>query len=384
MKRSVLVVLVLLLSMGIAFADEYEGIYDLIVPTNYGFLTINGGLGSAGGTSASLYNQQNLIEVNAATGTFTFNVDANGNYSYYNQDETTELDLDAAGSVMVGTTNGISFTPQGDYTSYGLDINGLKGFWTAGGWANVNASTTSFTFSLFPTAGIGLGRQYNIANIYRAKLMMEYLGVTPTPEKVKAVVTVFENWPVISSRFTEDYSKDVREYWQKMADAMGIPNRVADVMTINNSQLYAYERARTTGMEYGWQAMLRANLQLEKFTTFSFGGSAGPVASIAGFVMDDALYYEADADASVTYSSSTVGLNANAGGEVIFLPDDYHWWVEAIADINLNIIPTFALGFDVSGAGHYLLNPNFETYAGLRLDDTAGFTIFAGGEIRIW
>jgi hypothetical protein len=193
MKKRFLLLLILPLFVNSIFADEYNNLYDLIVPESFSSLTIDGGLGNVGGNSSQLNYNDNILEMTIANGSFSLDVQADASYRLYNQTETTQLDIQTTGRVWVGPIqSGLFASLNADYTSYDLDIGGLSGFWYAGGYSNINANTTFLTLNVSPKAAIGVGRVYTIYDVYRAKLMLEHLGVTPTPEKVEAVVAVFQ------------------------------------------------------------------------------------------------------------------------------------------------------------------------------------------------
>jgi len=389
MKKRFLLLLILPLFVNSIFADEYNNLYDLIVPESFSSLTIDGGLGNVGGNSSQLNYNDNILEMTIANGSFSLDVQADASYRLYNQTETTQLDIQTTGRVWVGPIqSGLFASLNADYTSYDLDIGGLSGFWYAGGYSNINANTTFLTLNVSPKAAIGVGRVYTIYDVYRAKLMLEHLGVTPTPEKVEAVVAVFQKSNEILNQYSNDSTKAYKEYYQKLAEAMGIENRALDVLIIDiwNSQKYAFERARFVGMVNGWDARLGAEFQYEKNTGPStYRVKFGPEAQIGGFLMEDLFYFDADAGVKLDYIlNGTLAVNVNTMGRMVYLPDDYRMWAEAIVDIDYLSQATTPFQFDIAGAFYYLINNNFKTYGGLRFDESLSFSLFAGGEIRIW
>ncbi len=389
MKKSLLLVLIISLFTYSIFADEYEEIYDLVVPESYSFLTIDGGLGNVGGLSSSLNYSENIIEISAVNGTFNFNIQGDASYRLFNQTKTDEYNITAVGNVKAGTiSTGLFANSSAYYTSYDLDVNGMNGFWNAGGEVTINALTSSLTYTLAPYGAIGVGRVYSIYNVYRAKLMMEELGVEPTPEKVEKVVSVFQTGNEIFNRFNDDSTALYKEYYQKLADAMGISDRAMDVLILNtwNSQKYAFDRARFVNMISGWDGRFAATFTYQQNVGSSvFKLNAGPEARIGGFLVEDSVYYDADAEIKMDYNiGGAFNYYLDIGGRVVYLPSDFRWWAEAFAEIGYNSSSFTPFQFDIAGAGYYLINNNFRVYAGLRIDEAPGFYIFAGGEIRLW
>jgi len=369
------------------FADEYNEIYDLIVPESYSTLIINGALGDVGGNSWLLNYSQNALELSVANGSFNVDAKANAAYQLFNQTATNELNIGANGNFQFGTIQNRLFANiNGGYSSYDLDISGMPGFWYAGGTANVTTTFSTLSVNLLPEAAIGVGRTYSISNVYKAKKMMEHLGVTPTVDKVEAVVSVFQKSGEILNKFSNDSTSLYKDYYQQLATAMGIEDRALDILILDTwgSQKYDYERAKFIGMISGWTAFISANAEYNSSAS-SFSIEGGPKGVIGGFLMNDMLYYDANALFKVSYTlNSTTSFNLNAQGRAVYLPNDYRWWAEAIADIGYNIGATSPFTFDLSTAGYYLINNNFRVYTGLRFDQTPGLYLFAGGEIRLW
>ncbi len=387
MKKFFCVVLILSMFVQSVFADEYNEIYDLIVPESYSTLIINGALGDVGGNSWLLNYSQNALELSVANGSFNVDAKANAAYQLFNQTATNELNIGANGNFQFGTIQNRLFANiNGGYSSYDLDISGMPGFWYAGGTANVTTTFSTLSVNLLPEAAIGVGRTYSISNVYKAKKMMEHLGVTPTVDKVEAVVSVFQKSGEILNKFSNDSTSLYKDYYQQLATAMGIEDRALDILILDTwgSQKYDYERAKFIGMISGWTAFISANAEYNSSAS-SFSIEGGPKGVIGGFLMNDMLYYDANSLFKVSYTlNSTTSFNLNAQGRAVYLPNDYRWWAEAIADIGYNIGATSPFTFDLSTAGYYLINNNFRVYTGLRFDQTPGLYLFAGGEIRLW
>jgi len=371
------------------FAGEYDSVYDYVAPEEFTFLTLDGGLWNVGGNSASLEYSDNVIEISTTNGVSNIDINLDGSYRYYKQTEQNELNYGAVADIRLGTiTNSLNLTNGFiSYTEYGIDVNGFDGFWTAGGNFLVNATANTLTFTLNPGAAIGIGRVYNIYSVYRAKLLMEHLGVEPTVEKVKACVKVFETTSEIFNKYTNNDTDLSREFYEQLASAMGIPERVEDVILLNawNSQEYAFQRARYINMVNGWDARLEVDLNIEKnFGGTSISGAAGPTAQIGGFLVEDRLYYEGEAQVFFNYANSSFTTTIDTEARAVYLPNDYSWWAEAIFEVDYKPALVTPLSFDLAGAGYYLINPNFRAYAGLRFYGLDDIALFGGGSIRLW
>lgn len=389
MKKRFMLLILLPLFLFPIFADEYEGVYDLIVPESFSYLTVDGGLWNAGGNSSQLDCDDNIIEVDLGSNSFSLDLQGDSSYRFYNQEKDSELDIRANGSLRVGTISTSLFANiNANYTSYDLDISGMPGFWYVGGSGSLNAVTSSLTYNFRPAAAIGVGRTYSIYNIYKAKLLMENLGVTPTVDKVRAVISVMQKSNEILNKFSDNSSELRKEYYQKIADAMGISDRAYDVTILDNwnSQKYSYQRAKYISMINGWDARFTLDFEYNKFIgSSSLSLETGPEAKIGSFIMDDMLYFDANAQAKLNYTlNGSLNFSINTQARGVYLFDNYRMWAEAIADIDFVQGNTTPFQFDIAGAGYYLINNNFVTYAGLQIDESPNLSLFVGGEIRIW
>ncbi|MGD1822204.1 MAG: hypothetical protein ACPKM0_05490 [Pleomorphochaeta sp.] len=389
MRKKVLLFLIISLFIYPIFADEYSDIYDLVVPETYSTLSVNGGLWNAGGNSSLLEYDDNIIEISLVNGVFDFDVEADVDYEYLVQDETDFLFIDADANVRVGTnTNSVFTSFDVNYISYDLDISGFTGFWNVGGSGNATITTNSLSFEVAPAAAIGIGRVYLIYDVYRAKVMMEQLNVTPTPEKVEAVVHVMQKAQEIIWEYSEESTQLYKDYYQQLADAMGIPDRAFDVVLLNvfPSQDYLFNRARYIGMINGWDARLGVDVTYSKQTWGNnFNVEVGPEAQIGDFLMDDMLYFDAAAQVKYDYTlNGSSDFNVYTDARVVYLPNDYRWWAEAEVEVDYLHGNATQLQIDLAGAAYYQVNSNFIVYGGLRYDKSWGTHLFAGGEYRIW
>lgn len=382
MKKSIVMIILGCCLAGAVSAVGMESLYDLVVPQEYSVLTVSGGLGNAGGVSSL---SQNAFEMTVSSGGgFIVDLGAEGDYLYVNQTADTHLLLSAHGELEAGVS-GVGLLLRDNqgiaYKAYGLDIEGMDGFFTAGGSYNVSPSTNGVTFRLAPYTGIGIGRSYDISTIIYIELMMKHLGITPTEEKVRAAAEVMYTAGELINRYTDDLSENYVEYYNKLAEALGVPERAMEVRYIGMSQVFDFEQTRYNGLTYGWEAMTGLEAELSYFGSFSAGGNVTMNGVYSGFLMENMLYYKALADVAVGFNGSVV-LNTLAQGNVVYLPEDYHWWAEGETEVSYGL--TSGFGLKILGEGHYLLNPEFDTYAGISVSNSSGFAVYAGGQYRIW
>jgi hypothetical protein len=379
MRKAAALLVILCLAGFTASGIGTESVFDLVVPQSYSTLSVYGALGSLGNSTLG----NNVLEIDLSGGTTSFSIGGTGRYYYMHQDADTFFEVYPGAVVTVNTTSAGIFLFTGNpvsFKSYTLDLEGYPGFIAAGGTGNLNLRTSGITTEIRPYIGVGVGREYSIDTILTAEVMMKHLGVEPTEERVRAAAEVMYTRTKIFNQYTDDRRENVIEYYTKLAEAMGIPDRVLDVIFITSSQMYDYEVTRYAGFTSGWEAMVSLNPTFEYSTTAPFSGTIDIGASYGDFFLDQMLYARAAASGSVGLGSGlTYGLSADL--QAVYLPEDYRWWAEG--HLELGVSNTSSFSADVLGEGHYLLNPNFDIHAGAQIG-TSGLKIFAGGFYRIW
>ncbi|MBL7007135.1 MAG: hypothetical protein ISR78_08650 [Spirochaetia bacterium] len=359
-----------------------ENLYDMVVPLELEELEISGDLPDVISVSLPL------------VGTLAANIGVEADYYSLQQTQDTYLLYDVNAAFNLGTTQtkiSLGTNQTAGYKLYGLDVSSYAGFLSAGGSGNISFTTNSFgsnfQFSVDPYVGVGIGRQYSIFNILRAELMMNYLGVIPTEGKVRAVAEIFNQAGAILNRYSNNNAELAIEYWSRVAEAMGIPNRVIEVIFIANSQEYAFELNRYAGLMSGMEAMLFLSIEPELNTAwttpFSIGGDVGVSGAVNGYFIEERLYYQANGSLSAGFSSGSLSANLNLLGNLIYFPEDYHWWAEAGMNAGLNLGASTTFSVTLTGDIYYMLSPNFTTYAKATLS-TSQITIKAGGSYRLW
>ena len=394
MKRVFMVLCISLFSIGLIFAEGIENLYTLVVPDTFTSLALNGSLGSD-----SLMGEFNdALQIEIGTSPFSFDLDGgvNATYIYSNQTLDSNLDLNGTAALRLGTSViGANIVANALITKYGVDFGDMKGFYAYGGNLTLRpqyfvGSTTNFYMSLTPLGIFGIGRMYNINTLKSIELMMKHLGLVPTEATVRAVADIMYTNRTRLNRYSEQSSENYVMYWKAIAEAMGVPDRVLDLLFIGNSQTYAFEQERYQNMQYGWDAGVRIEPKMVIQTGSGFDGGIKLTlfGDYGAFLMENALYLLANGTIELNYFSGnmtplTFGISLN--GNVRYLPEDYRWWVEGLLGINFDTSTTPKFDIDLGGEFDYLLAPNFRTYAGLSFVNNFDMLCFyAGGNIRLW
>ncbi len=384
MRKSMALLIILLVAMTYVSAVGMENLYDMVVPFGRDELNVSG----------DVFGTDNVLDISIPVGgTLSANIGVAADYYRIAQTEDASMVLGAEASFGLGTTTtfGVQTNRNNSLTMYGIDISGLNGFIELGGTGNINfssAGTGSLTLVLDPYIGVGVGREYSIFNIIRAELMMNYLGVVPTEKKVRAVSEVFNRAAVILNAYTDNDAELVKDYWKQVAEAMGIPDRVLDVIVIANSQEYAFELNRYAGLMHGMMAMVALNLNPELHTAwvtpFSFDAELAISGAMNDFLMEKMLYYRVWAELAAGLIGGNFEFGLNGWGRVVYLPDDYHWWVEASLNTGVRIATTVTYTLALTGEANYMLTPNFTTTAEVGISLTGGIDVEVGGTYRVW
>ncbi len=370
----------------------HEPLYDIVVPMRYDSLRASGGLWS-----------DNLLRLNIPFdgGNTVFEFGIEGNYRYRMQDETERMFLDAAASINYwnnfSTWYNFDFAvnaPNARYTSYSLELAGMPGFYeiSLSGTSLDISSTTAAAFTLgidLPvSAYVGVGRLYWITPVLEAQLLAKHLRAPADRETIRRTAETLQLRGQKLNPMTDNHAEVQLQYYQDLADALGVGDRVSEVILITHSQEFSFERTRYSGLSYGWEA--KAGLFADMSTVLtdpSFDIDVGPQvrAQFAGFLMDTMLHYLATGTLTAGYDTNTENFRVILDGSADFryFPADWRWYVDGTPSIMIGYDDGFEFDLDATVRANYMINPNFTVFAGTSLGFSR-FNINTGGSIRIW
>ncbi|MGM0431412.1 MAG: hypothetical protein ACQEQU_01720 [Spirochaetota bacterium] len=389
-RLGVMLVVVLLSGGALLYAEGVENVYDLVVPHEYSSLEVYGGLGSVPLSSQG----DNLAELHlnfTPPGSIVFAARGDAEYNYVHQTLTELLDIEAEAQLRLASTSFLSLDGDADYESHTLEFSGMDGFYTAGGEVAFRPSIPSGWFSpvfrLAPYGGVGIGRIYSIEIVRAIELMLGHLGVEPTEERIRAAAEVMYTSFSRKNKYTDNTQENYVAYYTELAEALGVSDRIVDVIHLNYSQEYAFEVARFRNFSYGWQAraLLQPRLNVYSNSTSSFRLDTIIDGAYADFTMDDQLYYRGDGSMTLGVGTGGTSFDVTLRGRTAYLPENPRWWVAGEADLGLSTGRTPLIRLDILSEGYYLLEPNFTVYGGVSVvQNFTDMYLYAGGRYRIW
>ena len=392
MKKTIIVVL-LILSLPIAlFAISYQSLYTLDVPYTFQNLYVSGSLG---GNDAL-----NITIDTSPTVTFAANAGLDGNYYFINHTEDAELELSSAGTYAELGSTGIFLNAlaTGDYKNYGFTLSSYPAYYEGSGTARVFLSLpfggagATFIFDLRPNVGVGIGKMNDISTIKRIINIANHYGITPTSELVENVAKIeYERVAKLNA-----YSNDESELWiayrKELAHAYTLDDKVLDLIYVGASQEYVFEQARWTNLKYGWSAyaQMRPTFFFETGTTSTFRFTLGLAlgGQYATLLSDETIYLGVDGEIVPTIDSLGTPFFkflANVGLDARYFFANPRMWAASTVDIAIDTSAVTTFDFDVTATFNYLVAPNFTTYGGVEILNTFDrLSILAGGEIRLF
>jgi hypothetical protein len=395
MKRVVLAVCLIVAGIGLVSAAASTGLYTLVIPEQYSTMEVQGGVGGAPGADVV------RLELDTAPSDVRFSIGADADYQWYRRTENTTMDIGASGTVSFGNSLlRLDFEADPSLKSYTLDLGPMKGFFNVGaqfdlwGWIPL-PGTTEIRVDLYPFGEVGIGRLYSIYTLKRIETIMKHLGVTPTEANIRQVAEILYKQNERLLELNDDFSQNYHSFYTDIANAMGIPEKVLDLVVLGNSQRYAFEIVRYLGLEHGWEAGIRLTpgVTYQKSTspaTTDFRGSLYLYGEYGRFLIEDMLHLGADAGVRLAYETDHTDkfyAIVGASGTVRYLPDNYRLWAEGKVNVNYSTSSTLANPFDLDIRAdlNYMINPNFTTYGGVSLLNTfKNLAVYAGGKIRLW
>lgn len=380
MRKSVLILCLLMLITSLLGASVVEGLYTLVVPSFDTSLSFGGALGP----------DALRFEVDwSPPGTVDFDIGANARYNLDIDKMFSSLSINANASVFAGTSAlGLVGSGSGSYQQYDLDLGGLKGFYGAGGDINFWIGGAPWV-ELEPFGEIGIGRIYQISTLKEIELMAKYLGVELTEQMASEVASIIYLERSRLNKYSDNEMENYRSYYNDIASALGVPEKVLEMTLLATSQEYRFEQARYRNLSYGWEAKGRFTLELDTTTSpVTFGGAISFHGEYGTFLIPNQLYLGAIGKIGVDLKTARAKIfNAfiTADANIRYLPDNYRWWIDGKAGLELDLIKTPIFSFDLEGVFNYLITPNFTVYGGLNLSTgVSTFSVSAGGEYRLF
>jgi hypothetical protein len=394
MRKTVVTGIFILLScMAMLAAGPVENLYTFVVPQTYGSLYLNGALGSS---SMSMETNDALqIDFDLDPLALGITAGANAYYIYEKQTLDSSLSVNAAGTLWTSdTVSFLNFTGNGDYKSYTIQIKGIPGFYAFGLESAVRPSLSSGSFSylveLQPMGALGIGRIYSVGRLKQIQSMFKYLAIPYTEQTVKTAAEFLDTRTSRFSQYSQDNRLNFTNYYRDFANALNVPEKALNLVFIDQLQEYAFEKARFEDLRYGWEAQIALSpfVSLYSYSTNFVGASMILSGTYGNFYMQDKLHFQATGSTDVTYSTEPgtgFSFDVTLGGRARYLPENYHWWFDTGLETTFSteLSPMFEV--KLKGEIHYLLTPNFVTYAGIEIHNIfTTYNLYAGGSYRIW
>ncbi len=389
LKKTILLLCIIIAApalSAVSIADE--DLFDMVVPMNYDSLEISGGMGS---------NDALRAGIPFDGGNPSLELHGNALYRFVSQDDDHSLYISGYADAYLRLRQTSSLlrlgvgTNAASFRSYTIELAGRPGFYQ-GTLSNasfrINTQSSSVRLELPLYAGVGVGRIYEISSVLEAKLLHKHLGLTNEAVSVRQTAENLKNRNQRLNPMTDNFAQLKLEYYQDRANAMGIPGREAELLVITESQRFAFERQRLTGLVYGWEVSAGLNADTTiVFTAPSLNIDFGPMiqARFAGLLMENMLHYLAAGTLNLGYDTAPGNLHAELRGTGAFryLPEDWHWYIDADGWLSIGHNGGFTIDIGAQGSANYMINPNFTVHAGARLA-LNGFSLNAGGTMRVW
>lgn len=273
MKKRI-VVLCLVLALGFSlFAGPSANLYDLVVPEEYTYLYLGSLDRASWATWTRSTNNLLQLDFNFNPSSFGMALGMDGEYRWYRQTLDTDMNIPADAFIEITDTRfALYLNTNPNYRSYTLDLEGFPGFWGAGAERISFNSSIPFSGSsrvsaqLYPYGEIGIGRTYSINTLKKIETIMQHMGITPTEEGIREVAEILYKEPEILNEFSDDTSEVYLRYFESIAEALGVPNRVPELILINYSQIYDFNVARYRQLRQGWYVAARVVPGLDYFS----------------------------------------------------------------------------------------------------------------------
>ncbi len=408
MKKSIIGLLILTIAIQTLVAANIRP----VVEESSFNMNISGGTDSFTGSENQLITDHHLFDLQYNNGTLVNNLiyllfDVEYTKQSVNSDLTlaaydNDINIDLLATPL---SVDVSSSFYADYTYY-FNADTLPIFVGAStGTSGVSYDTAgSNNVTATPEIYVGIGRVYSINRVTRAKLLMDALNVEQTEEKVKAVATILNRSTKLINEYNFGSAKPasydfIIDYYQEIADAMGIPERLKEVMAADN---YKYIRnasyrnayvSTQTGVDFKIFAYSTLEYKFDYPTPADNGFTysdimIGARSNACGYLIDNTLYGEADL--RFYYSFDTTDTDypyASAQARLVYFPPISYLLLEIAAEADYDINAN-AFGYNASAAIHALLDRDIALYAGGQYLGTSNGSydmgVFAGANISLY
>ncbi|AEV28985.1 hypothetical protein SpiGrapes_1168 [Sphaerochaeta pleomorpha str. Grapes] len=393
MRKSLIILFIFSLFITSALvAGPVENLYTLIVPQTSSRLFFNGGLGSP----VISDKIDDVVEINMGFDPFDLSIatGVQATYVYGKQTLDDSLAIDTVANLTLSDTlSNLYFEGTGSYKSYTLNLQEYLGFYDFSLHARLNTNLSSNTVTtvldLDPKGAIGIGRSYSITTLKQIELMFKYLAIPLTEQTIRTAAEFLYTRENRLSRYSDDNRLNFTTYYRDLAQALNVPDKVLNLIYIDQSQEFAFERARFDDLRYGWEAQLAIEPKFHLETGSSYSKTDVILSGeYAAFFMENRLHCQANGSIGVAYSSQGsqgFSFRTTLGGRARYLPQNYHWWVDSGMQVVFDTTDSPKFHMQLNGELNYMLTPNFVTYAGLEVYNTfKDYMLYAGGRYRIW
>ncbi len=366
---------------------EHEDFFDRIVPVFYDSFVIEGSALSPDSDAALHVN----LPLDAPEDS-EFSFALKGVYRQRDQQSDYTADLHAGAAFRIGTAaNRLRVSiDEASYRSYRFERLGSRGFYQVEGrgWAELSGDPG---FDLTLTASVGTGRLHDISHIALAQMLLTYTRIVYSREDIIPAAELLAQREMRLKLMSDDDSQLHLEYYRDLAGTLGMEDRIAEVILLDQNQSFAFERRRYEHIFYGSE--ISAGIRVHPSSAPDDPGlslKAGPAvqAQLADLVCDHSLYYRIAAELSGGFSTAQQSgfIEASFTGDIRYFPRNYRWRIDGSVSGSAGYLQEFESAVSLSAGAHYLIDPNFTVFseAGLYADENPALSLQAGISLRVW
>lgn len=407
MKKGIVIILISIFIQSIV-AENFQP----FVPTSYSRLWIEGATDSFNSSVDRMPCYNNIYELQVEDDAIVTNkLKLNLRYELSTEKNDCDYKVYAYNSLMLNNKVGekefdMDTYLWGGYTRYFPLLNNFP-LSVALNFSHIDFSYNSNgsnRISLKPEISLGIGRVYSISDVTVVNILFDALGIPKTEEKIKAVTKILDK----EDKIKNDYDfkslppasyNYLLDYYQSIADALGIPDRLDELLTVIN---WSYMRNASYRNSYvNLSKGIRLKIYADKEIEYKFNY---PTPTDNG-LSDSFIYYGANVYGSgeiiknKLFGDLTLGtfFNIDSTGiqhpivsgttKLVYFPNLTNLLFEIAAKGYYNINTT-DYAYDASASVHYILDREIVLYTGVQyLDETASiadYGVFVGGKVALY